>query len=513
MLFNSYPFLVVFLPVVLMAAYFAGRSRGRETLIDVGVLASLGFYAWWDVRLLPLLVGSIVANYWFARTFSRSDSLWLFRIGIATNLAVLFLFKYAVFVSEEIIGRSGFFFGVETVILPLGISFFTFQQIAFLCDVRAGTVRVPKFRDYALFVSFFPQLIAGPIVRLNEFLPQLDLQRFRIKADNLTVGVAIFSIGLCKKTLFADHFAIVANDVFGAVERGETVSVIAAWGGTLAFSLQIYFDFSGYSDMAIGLGRMFGIRLPENFRSPYKAASFTDFWRRWHITLSRFLRDYLYKPLGGNRNGLARQCVNLMTVMVLGGLWHGAGWTFIIWGAIHGVGLTFNRLLNRLQRNLGESGPMQHMVWVACSWITVQTFVLIAWVFFRAQSFDGATSLLAAMFGLNNTLLIPSELLVLPGLAAVFGTAAVPMAEIPYFHGWVELALLATGLIIVMGLPNTAQIMQRYNSVILVKHLPHLVRSPFSWRPSPFWAMATALLFVIGFLGMSRVNEFIYFQF
>ncbi len=350
-------------------------------------------------------------------------------------------------------------------------------------------------------------------MRLNEFLPQLDLRRFRINANNLAVGLAIFSIGLCKKTLLADHFAIVANDVFDAVERGEVVSVIAAWGGTLAFSLQIYFDFSGYSDMAIGLGRMFGIRLPENFRSPYKAASFIEFWRRWHITLSRFFRDYLYKPLGGNRSGLTRQCINLMTVMVLGGLWHGAGWTFMIWGAIHGVGLTLNHILNWLRRSFGMNRPMQHIAWVACGWIAVQTFVLIAWVFFRAQSFDGATNLLAAMFSLNNALLIPSELLVFPGFAAALGTAAVPMAEIPHFHGWVELALLAAGLLIVFGLPNTAQIMQRYNSVILVKHLPHLVRARFSWRPSPLWAMATASLFVVGLLGMSRVNEFIYFQF
>jgi len=513
MLFNSYPFLIVFLPIVLMAAYFVWYRDGQTALISMAVIASLAFYAWWDIRLLPLLIGSILANYWVARTFCRTQSRWLFRIGIASNLAVLFLFKYAVFFSEEIIGRPGFFFGLETVFLPLGISFFTFQQIAFLCDVRAGTVRVPSFRKYALFISFFPQLIAGPIVRLNEFLPQLDLRRFRVGLDNLAVGLTIFSIGLCKKTLLADHFAIVANDVFAAAERGDPVSVIAAWCGTLAFSMQIYFDFSGYSDMAIGLARMFGIRLPENFRSPYKASSFIEFWRRWHITLSRFLRDYLYKMLGGNRNGLTRQCVNLIIVMVLGGIWHGAGWTFIIWGAIHGIGLTLNHIFNRLRRSFSMANFLPRTARIACGWVAVQVFVVIAWIFFRAESVDGASNLLAAMFGLNNTLLIPQELLVFPGLAAAFGAAAMPMAEIPYFHGWVELALLAVGASFVIFLPNTAQIMRRYNSAILVEHLPHLERSRFIWRPSSFWAMITAVLFVVAFLGMSRVNEFIYFQF
>jgi D-alanyl-lipoteichoic acid acyltransferase DltB (MBOAT superfamily) len=513
MLFNSYPFLLVFLPVVLAASYVAGRAGGRNALANVAGFASLVFYGWWDVRFLPLLLASIAINYAFASAFSRSGRPLLFWSAISINVAALFLFKYAIFFSNEVIGRPGFLFGLETIVLPLGISFFTFHQIAFLCDVRAGTVRVPSFRDYALFVSFFPHLIAGPILRLHEFVPQLGLQRFRVNADNIAVGLAIFSIGLCKKTLLADRFAIMANDVFAAAERGDPVSVIAAWGGTLAFSLQIYFDFSGYSDMAIGLSRMFGIRLPENFRSPYKATSFIEFWRRWHITLSRFLRDYLYKPLGGNRSGLGRQCANLMIVMILGGIWHGAGWTFMIWGAIHGAGLTLNHLLNRARRALGWGDRVPGFAQAACGWIAVQGFVVIAWVFFRAQSVDGAMHLIAALFGLNNALLVPRELLVLPGLAGALGAAAVPMAEIPYFHGWVELAMLAAGLVVVLALPNTAQIMRRYNPVILVDHLPALVRSRLAWRLTPFWAMATACLFVVGFLGMSRVNEFIYFQF
>ena len=259
-------------------------------------------------------------------------------MGIGLNLGLLAWFKYANFLAASINNLAGTSLSFGDIVLPLAISFFTFQQIAFLVDAYRGLADEPNIGRYGLFVTFFPQLIAGPIVHHAEILPQYaQRDSIRLKADNLSIGLTIFAVGLFKKVVFADSMGAYADTVFQAAALGDTVSFVSAWAAAAAFSLEIYFDFSGYTDMAIGIARMFGVRLPLNFDSPYKSTSIIDFWRRWHITLSRFLRDYLYYPLGGNRNGTGRRYGNLMVVMLLGGLWHGAAWTFVFWGALHGL--------------------------------------------------------------------------------------------------------------------------------------------------------------------------------
>lgn len=509
MLFNSYEFMLVFLPAYLAGAWIIGRFVvGIAGLIVFSIAASLIFYAWWDWRTLPVLLVSIMINYGVALTLRSRWRALAFSAGIICNLAVLFFFKYAIFVGNDIIGVPGFWFGLQTIILPLGVSFFTFHQISYLADVYTGRTRSGDFARYVLFITFFPHLIAGPIVRYSEVSQQFSARRFQVKCDNLAVGLTIFAIGLCKKTLLADHFASISNDVFGAASQGEPLSALAAWGGAFAFSFQIYFDFSGYSDMAMGLARMIGVRFPENFRSPYKAASFIDFWRRWHMTLSRFLRDYLYKPLGGNRVGFPRQIVNLILVMFLGGLWHGAGWTFIVWGLIHGVALAFNHALVTAQRKghmaaLGSSLPARVL-----GWIIVQLTVLVAWIMFRSDSLTTAAHMLQAMLGQDGLLAVTA-----PAAVAALADVEASAAVVTHTHGMLQVILLSVGAMIVLLCPTTVQIMRRYDPAIEGDQpKPHLL-TWLEWRMTPVWAVTTACVFAAGILGLSRVNEFIYFQF
>ena len=316
MLFNSFAFLFLFLPLAL-AGYQLLRRHGVAWL----AACSLLFYAWWDWRFLPLLVLSICFNFAAGRAICNAagrvrDA--LFAGAVLVDLALLGWFKYAAFL-----------FGIEPGLpLPVGISFFTFTQVAFLADCRRGVAREPRFAPYVLFVSYFPHLVAGPVLHHAEMMPQFRDNRPLLDED-LAKGLTIFVLGLGKKVLVADNLAGLANPLFAST---ATPQMADAWIGTLAYSMQLYFDFSGYSDMAIGLSLLFGVRLPENFNSPYQAANIAEFWRRWHMTLSRFLRDYLYIPLGGNRHGPWQRRRNLLLTMVLGGAWHGAGWNFMAWG-------------------------------------------------------------------------------------------------------------------------------------------------------------------------------------
>ena len=343
MVFSSLEFLYLFLPPVLLG-FLALRAIGSERgIIWWLIAASIAFYAWWSVPYLILLIGSVVFNFMLHRWLLVSRDKVALTFGIIANLSALAYFKYANFFLGNVNAIFGFDLPMLSIVLPLAISFFTFQQISFLCDTYRGEVQDCDFARYTLFVVFFPQLIAGPIVLQKDTLPQFKLSVFKSKIGvNLAVGGTLFAIGLFKKIVLADSMAPYANLVFGAAGDAHGVPVEAAWIGALAYTFQIYFDFSGYCDMALGLARMFGIRLPINFNSPYKATNIVDFWRRWHITLSRFLRDYLYIPLGGNRCSMPRRYVNLFATMVLGGLWHGAAWTFVIWGALHGLYLTIN---------------------------------------------------------------------------------------------------------------------------------------------------------------------------
>jgi len=407
------------------------------------------------------------------------------------------------------------------IILPLAISFFTFQQIAYLVDSYKGITKEYQFLHYALFVSFFPQLIAGPIVHHKEMLPQFARKdRFTLNANDVAIGVSIFAIGLFKKTVLADSVAVYANPVFIAADAGQTLDFFFAWGGALAYTFQLYFDFSGYSDMAIGLARIFGIVLPLNFYSPYKATNISEFWRRWHMTLSKFLRDYVYIPLGGNRHGQIRRYANLSATMLLGGLWHGAGWNFVIWGAMHGAYLSINQ---GWQHILGYTGfkSEQSKLYVFSAWLITMLCVIFGWVFFRAVSLDGALSLSQSMLGLNGFAL-PNGVLVRLG---ELGTTLKNLGVTPVNGGggvfmftWIwNIALLLA----VILLPNVQDLFSwvegslskwRYKAGHCFwpgrKYLTN-----FDWTQSPAWAVVTGCCFALGALTLSQVSEFLYFQF
>ena len=389
MLFNSQFFIAIFLPAVLGLFYAcAGNRVARQSVL---VLASLGFYGWWDIRFVPLLMGLTVANWLFAQWFGRDPARWIPVLGVTLNLAVLGLFKYADFLRGTAFGLTGSDWQPWHLILPLGISFFVFQKISYLIDLRRGDRHIYGFLDFCLFVSFFPQLIAGPLVRHNEIIHQFRQDpRGPAVWENLSRGFFLFAIGVGKKVLIADTLAPLADSLFTKA-LGMPLTLAEAWAAAGAYTLQIYFDFSGYSDMAIGLALMFGLRLPINFDAPYRAVSVRDFWRRWHMTLSRFLRDYLYIPLGGSHCGPIRQAANVVATMLLGGLWHGAAWTFVVWGGLHGVALAVNHMWE--QRGFRLPRPV--------AWLLTMAFAMACWVLFRAPDFATAGQVLASMAGVH----------------------------------------------------------------------------------------------------------------
>ena len=388
MLFNSTIFILAFLPITVGAYYLcAGRPTGRRLVL---ALASTLFYAWWDWRFIPLLAGSVTANWLLVEGMHRTHRRGLLTAAVVLNLGLIGIFKYADFFADSFAFLAGGTHGSFDILLPLGISFFTFQQISYVVDVRRGTKARYSFLDYYLFVTFFPQLIAGPIVRHDEIIGQFAADPRRPGMwERLTRGAALFLIGVAKKVAIADQAAKIADPLFDAVLEGGGLLAADAWAAVGAYTLQIYFDFSGYSDMAIGLGLLCGFLLPFNFNAPYRSLSIQDFWRRWHMTLSRFLRDYLYIPLGGNRRGPRRQALNVSLTMLLGGLWHGAAWTFIAWGGWHGLGLAAQGAWARLGRSLPR--PL--------AWAITLLFVMVGWVLFRAADFPAASRMIASMFG------------------------------------------------------------------------------------------------------------------
>jgi len=524
-LFNSYTFIFVFLPAVL-AVYVALRRRsGRSWAIRWLVCASLLYYAWWKPAFLLLLLLSISVNAIFGRLLcsarlTRTQSRTALACGVVFNLGLLGYFKYAGFLLENINAAFGAGLAIPQVLLPIGISFFTFQTIAFLIDAHRGLVRQFSFENFALFVTFFPQLIAGPIVHHAEMMPQFaeqsPLQRMR---ENLAVGLSIFCLGLFKKLVVADSCAVFADAGYGILKAGGSLDAASAWMAVVAFSFQIYYDFSGYSDMAVGLARLFGIRLPVNFHSPYKATGIVDFWRRWHMTLSRFLRDYLYIPLGGNRHGGVRRVINVFAVMLLGGLWHGANWTFVLWGGIHGLLLMLNQAWSRLTMSRPPS------LWILRSSrvSTLATFlaVTLAWIPFRAESLVQARDMAAALF--------PDPV---SAIRSALKFLKVQLRPASHFESWFlppELwpanlppdfltTLLPAGLVLVVvalatfALPNSNQLFAPYAPVLGLTdaQLHHrLSIRRLDWKAAAVLAAA----FVASLLQLSRVSPFLYFQF
>jgi len=390
MLFNSFAFLLAFLPASLLAHWLVERFRPAWRLpLLVGL--SFLFYGYWDWRFVPLLAGSILVNWLVAEAFQATGRKILIPLAIAANLLVLGIFKYFNFFAEFASLVPGLAAPKLDVALPLGISFFTFHHIMYLTDLRAG--RAPRYDlvRYALYIGFFPQVLAGPLVRWSEVMHQFDERPYerRDADERFARGLVLLVVGLAKKVFLGDPLAEYVNPIFQAAAAGKAVSVIEAWQGTLGFTFQIYFDFSGYTDMALGIALLFGIVLPQNFDVPYRAVSLQDFWRRWHMTLSRFLRDYLYIPLGGSRHGLPVQVWALFATMALGGLWHGAGLTFVAWGVAHGIGLGAGVLWRRA--GLSMPAPL--------GWALTFVFVMLCWVLFRAPTFEAALTIYRGLFG------------------------------------------------------------------------------------------------------------------
>lgn len=496
------------------------RLGNNEFSLSFLVVASLFFYGWWNPYYLFLLIPSIVLNYLAGKRLSSANQKHkkpFLIFAISANLASIAYFKYANFFVSNINNFTSANFSVGEILLPLAISFFTFQQIAYLVDSYKGITKEYNFTHYALFVSFFPQLIAGPIVHHKDMLPQFAIPREQKKTlQNIGIGLSIFAIGLFKKTVLADGIAEYATPVFHQAESAP-IDFFTAWGGALAYTFQLYFDFSGYSDMAIGIARMFGIILPLNFFSPYKATNIAEFWRRWHITLSTFLRDYLYIPLGGNRFGSFKRYQNLMITMLLGGLWHGAGWNFVIWGALHGSYLCIHQLWSRQTLLLASENFKLFKKLLA--WVGTFSCVVFAWVFFRASDFSSALNMLSGMVGLNGISLPNAVIGRLGGfseLLSTFNITANQQGGSSFIYTWLWVIAL---LIISTTLPNVKQIFESIT--------PALSSDKFSsqdnvfghsfafakWEANTKWAVITAVFFSVGMMTLGQVSEFLYFQF
>ncbi|MES0873935.1 MBOAT family O-acyltransferase [Sinimarinibacterium thermocellulolyticum] len=512
MLFNSYEFIFLFVPVALLGYWSAARWFGASSALWWLVAASLFFYGWWNPVYLPLLLASVGGNYALGRRLSRRGrgTRMLLAIGVAANLGALGYFKYTNFLLGTVDAIAGTTLNPAPIVLPLAISFFTFQQIAYLVDSYRGLTREYSFGRYTLFVVFFPQLIAGPIVHHGEMLPQFARrERMAPRTLNLLVGLSIFCVGLFKKIVLADGIAVHADAIFAAAARGETLDFFLGWTGALCYTMQLYFDFSAYSDMAVGLARLFGIRLPINFNSPYKARSIVDFWRRWHMTLSRFLRDYLYIALGGNRRGAARRYLNLFLTMLLGGIWHGAGWTFVLWGAWHGLMLIVNHAWTALRRRAGWDRDLA--VWPVFAWLLTFVGVVAGWVLFRADSVDTALRMLAAMAGANGATLPLHWRTALQPLVGLLEAMGVGFANATLMLTYAPLLwIIALGAIATFA-PNVYQIFAHYRPVLRAD-APAAVKR-LSWRPTWPWTLALAALAALALLNLSNISPFLYFQF
>ena len=478
MLFSSYEFLVLFFPVTLLGYFLINRlgpiGLGRLWLL----VMSLTYYGWWNINYVPLILGTILFNYVVSLALmrrhaqNRPTGLWL-AFGVSANLALLGYYKYANFFLDNVIGAAGGRFDVLHIALPLGISFYTFQIIAHLADSAQGKVKDTDILNYALFVLFFPQLIAGPIVHHKEMMPQFDeLRNRRVRLENLASGLFIFSIGLFKKVVLADQLAVYADSGW---DNMDSITTLSAAITMLAFTFQIYFDFSAYSDMAIGCGRMLNINLPINFKSPYKARNMAEFWRRWHMTLGRFLFDYLYKPLGGGRYGWLFTGRNVLIVFFLGGLWHGAAWTFVVWGLLNGLAVAAAHIWGRFAR------PLPFVI----AWGLTFSFTVVAWSYFRAPTLSDGWAMIAALFGANGIV-----------VTETFAFTGLPVA--PVGGGFVSLSspmlMILLCATIAFFTPNSIELLERF-------------------RPNALRLVWAASSFILGFLYVDTTRSFLYWVF
>ena len=485
MLFNSYIFIFAFLPITFFIYFYLNSKKLTEASKAFLVFASLFFYSWWNIAYLPIILVSILFNYVVGVLLSKNtkhtkvNKKSLLTFGIIANVALLGYFKYADFFIENLNLVADTHLNLLHLALPLAISFFTFQQIAYLVDSYRSETKEYDFLNYVNFVTFFPQLIAGPIVHHAEMMPQFTKVKNKVKNyRNIAMGLFIFSIGLFKKVIIADSFAVWATQGFDVAEK---LNLLEAWVTSLSYTFQLYFDFSGYTDMAIGIALLFNIKLPINFNSPYKATNIQDFWRRWHITLSRFLRDYVYIPLGGNRKGNYRTISNLMATFIIGGIWHGAGWTFIFWGFLHGMALVIQRVWNQFGLKMNT----------VLAWLITFNFLNVSWVFFRAKEWDDAVKVLSGMFSLNDVVLpyFLSSIAFLNQYGVEFGKYLSAISGNMWTIVW-----LFSGFVIILFLKNSIELLENFK---------------LNYK-TVFFA---GILFVVGALSLNKVSEFLYFNF
>ena len=517
MLFNSYLFVFVFLPITLILFFIIAIKSHRYALYWL-VSASLVFYATWNPAYLILLLTSICFNFFIGKNIAilnKKNSVYakyLTIFGVAANIILLVYYKYFGFLIDNF--NMLFKGDIQNphIILPLGISFFTFTQIAFLVDTYQKSAKEFNVSHYALFVTYFPHLIAGPILHHKEMMTQFaDPKIYKPNWDNLSIGLSIFFIGLFKKLIIADDMANYVKPVFDEVATGKSVSILDAWGGALAYTFQLYFDFSAYSDMAIGLSLLFGIKLPLNFASPYKATSIIEFWRRWHMTLSRFLKDYVYISLGGNRKGYIRRYFNLIITMLVGGMWHGANWTFIIWGGLHGVYLFINHLWREIKLKLPMPFLFNNVFYDLISLVITFLAIVVGWAIFRADNVMAAKLMIEGMMGIHgiqmpikwgDQLGQTKEWLVIKGVkfenTTTFNSGKLPLRLLICF-------------IIVWCLPNTQDFFSRFNPVLNMTEKKEV--KWWQWQPNHIWLLIFSILAASGILSLGELSEFIYFQF
>ncbi len=520
MLFSSYYFIFIFLPIAIIGFLLLSKFQQRSLVTAWLILISLAFYFIWSPQLLLLLLASVGVNWLIGEGLARQRKALpdgekmaaavklLVILGISGNLGFLGYFKYVNFFIDTVNHLGLSLSSINGLVLPLGISFYTFEQISYLVGIARGKGQHYSFPRFLLFVTFFPHLIAGPILNADELIPQFRPLNYRLDFRNLALGFTVFAVGLFKKTALADSVAGYATPVFVAADGGELISFFVAWQAAIAYTLQLYFDFSGYSDMAIGVAKMVNIKLPMNFFSPYKAVSISDFWRRWHISLGRFLRDYLYIPLGGSRKGEMRRYANLLITMLLGGLWHGANWTFICWGGLHGLYLCLDHGYKKWLAQRGLIFAAGYHYWLA----RMLTFlaVIISWVVFRSTTLSGAGRILTGMFG-GSGFIMPEAFAHKLGFLSRFGVKFGPLNYYGDFKGIVIVMLV---LSFALFLPNLYQFMIR-EPIALDVYDNLLGQRPawYAWRPTFGYAFLTVIIFVVALSFGDQVSEFLYFQF
>lgn len=498
MLFNSFEFIFLFLPLVFIIYFVLNRFHHHAAKLWL-LVSSLFFYSWWNPKYLPLILISLMVNYTIGTLLGKNkverNRKWLLTIGIVFNVCLLGFYKYFDFFITNVNNVLDTHLTLLHLALPLAISFYTFQQIAYLVDSYRQETKEYSFVNYALFVSFFPQLIAGPIVHHGQVTPQFeDKSNRRIIHKNISLGLFVFSIGLFKKLIIADSFAVWANRGFDGVQE---LSFFDAWIASLSYTFQIYFDFSGYSDMAIGAALLFNIKLPINFNSPYKALNIQDFWRRWHITLSAFLTRYLYIPLGGSKKGEVRTYINILIIFLVSGFWHGAGWTFVLWGFLHGLASVIYRAWSKVGVRLPKF----------VAWLITFGFIHTTWVFFRAESFSDAIKVFKGMFGLNGFTvpqiidlsylhkfglgnILPEELNLrfLHDFGVNFSPFMLSKTALEAF------LLVLVGFIITLFAKNSMELHDRF-------------------KPKLYNAIFISFLFIYSVFNLQKVSEFLYFNF